>query len=49
MNKTVACSIGLSYTEELLEMLRRRMCIADRTVHSRLEQHDDITDIHHIT
>jgi len=36
--KTVAWYIGLLHAEELLEIIRCRICIADRIVHSKLKQ-----------
>jgi len=36
--KTVAWYVGLLHAEELLEILQCRICIADRIVHSKLEQ-----------
>jgi len=36
--KTVACYIGLLHVSEMLNLVRSRMCIADRIVHSMLDQ-----------
>jgi len=35
----------LFHVEGILEVLRCRECVADRTVHSQLEQHVDILEV----